>query len=114
MDLAYAIADLAVCRAGASTIAELSTVGLPAVLVPLPGSLDDDQRRNAESVVAIEAAVMIVDSELEPGLLVETLDELLHDRPRRDQMSLNIKKLSRPRAASHVAQHVLAAAKPTA
>lgn len=114
MDLAYAIADLAVCRAGASTIAELSTVGLPAVLVPLPGSLDDDQRRNAESVVAIQAAVMIVDSELEPGLVVKTLDELLHDRPRRDQMSLNIKELFRPQAASHVAQQVLAAAKPTA
>lgn len=111
MDLAYAIADLAVCRAGASTIAELSTVGLPAILVPLPGSLDDDQRKNAESVVANQAAVMILDSELEPGLLIKTLDELLDDRPRRDHMSIQARELVRPDAARQVADHVLGAVK---
>lgn len=110
MELAYAVADLAVCRAGASTIAELSAVGLPAVLVPLPGSLDDDQRKNAESVVASHAGIMILDSEFDATRLIQTLERLLNDPVMLDQMSARIRELARPDAAWDVAECVLAAA----
>ncbi len=112
MHLAYAVADLAVCRAGASTIAELSSVGLPAIFVPLPGSIDDDQRRNAEAFVERNAGVMISDKDFDGGRLYETIDALSLDADRLVQMSVSMRALCRPEAANDVAKHVFEAAKP--
>ncbi|SEO97336.1 undecaprenyldiphospho-muramoylpentapeptide beta-N-acetylglucosaminyltransferase [Trujillonella endophytica] len=76
MDLAYAAADLALCRAGAVTVAELSAVGLPAAFVPLPIG-NGEQRRNALPVVDAGGGVLVEDAELSSGWIAEHLVPLL-------------------------------------
>jgi UDP-N-acetylglucosamine--N-acetylmuramyl-(pentapeptide) pyrophosphoryl-undecaprenol N-acetylglucosamine transferase len=78
MDLAYAAADLALCRAGAVTVAELSAVGLPAAFVPLPIG-NGEQRRNALPVVAAGGGLLVDDAALTPGWVTNTLLPLLTD-----------------------------------
>ena len=77
---AYAWADLAVCRAGAMTIAELQAVGLGAIFVPLAVATDDHQTKNAEVMVKSGAARLIQERDLTPERLGETILELLSDR----------------------------------
>ncbi len=106
MELAYACSDVALCRSGASTVAELAAVSLPAVLVPLPISLDDDQRRNAEAVVEVGGGRLIRDADLEPQALVETLQGLIAHPQELSVMSESIKSLHRPHAARDMADLV--------
>ncbi len=80
MDLAYAAADLALCRAGAVTVAELSAVGLPAAFVPLPIG-NGEQRRNALPVVEAGGGLMVEDADLDAGWLTTHLVPLLTDPP---------------------------------
>lgn len=111
MDLLFAAADLAVCRAGATSVAELAAVGLPSVLVPLPGAPGDHQTANASALVAIGAAVLIVDRDLDGGLLAKTVDQLLCDQGRLRAMSDAAKRWARPDAATRVADLVEAHAR---
>ncbi len=86
---AYGWADLAVCRSGALTVAELAAAGLPAILVPFPAAVDDHQTRNAQFVVAKGAAVLLPESALTPISLAGALRELLEaGRPRFVTMAL--------------------------
>jgi UDP-N-acetylglucosamine--N-acetylmuramyl-(pentapeptide) pyrophosphoryl-undecaprenol N-acetylglucosamine transferase len=78
MDLAYAAADLALCRAGAVTVAELSAVGLPAVFVPLPIG-NGEQRRNAQPVVDAGGGLLVEDAQLDAGWIERHLVPLLVD-----------------------------------
>jgi UDP-N-acetylglucosamine--N-acetylmuramyl-(pentapeptide) pyrophosphoryl-undecaprenol N-acetylglucosamine transferase len=78
MDLAYAAADLALCRSGAVTVAELSAVGLPAVFVPLPIG-NGEQRRNALPVVEAGGGILVEDVELTPSWIESTVVPLLTD-----------------------------------
>jgi UDP-N-acetylglucosamine--N-acetylmuramyl-(pentapeptide) pyrophosphoryl-undecaprenol N-acetylglucosamine transferase len=87
MDLAYAAADLAVCRAGAMTCAELSAVGLPGVFVPLPIG-NGEQRRNAEPLVAAGGGVLVPDDELDGDRLCAEVLPLLQDTERLRTMSV--------------------------
>jgi UDP-N-acetylglucosamine--N-acetylmuramyl-(pentapeptide) pyrophosphoryl-undecaprenol N-acetylglucosamine transferase len=86
MELAYAAADLVLCRAGANTVTETATVGLPAVFVPLPIG-NGEQALNARAVVAAGAALLVPDAALTCEWLCATLPGLLHDRPRLAEMS---------------------------
>ena len=86
MEVVYAEATLVVSRSGGMT-AELTTVGMPSVLVPLPGAPGDHQTANADALVAAGAAVMIPDAELDAGRLAAELDALLADPARLDAMS---------------------------
>jgi len=104
---AYAAADLAVARAGAMTCAELTAVGLPAILVPYPYAADDHQRRNAETLVRAGAAEMILDRELSGERLAARLAALLDDPPRRIAMAAQARGLGRPDAAERVAAECL-------
>jgi len=80
---AYGWADLAVCRAGALTVAELAAAGVPAVLVPFPSAVDDHQTRNAEYAAGAGAAILLPESRLTPVSLAAVLRELLTaGRPR--------------------------------
>ncbi len=76
LPLALAAADLAICRAGASTVAELSVIGTPAVLVPLPIATDDHQRRNAEHLVSIGQARVVPDAELDAQRMLAEIDQM--------------------------------------
>jgi UDP-N-acetylglucosamine--N-acetylmuramyl-(pentapeptide) pyrophosphoryl-undecaprenol N-acetylglucosamine transferase len=99
MDLAYAAADITVCRAGSGTVAELSHVGLPAVLVPYPSAAHDHQSFNAQALVDIGAALMIRDSEVSADRLEQVLTPVLTDPARLATMA----------AAAHQTVHVTAA-----
>jgi UDP-N-acetylglucosamine--N-acetylmuramyl-(pentapeptide) pyrophosphoryl-undecaprenol N-acetylglucosamine transferase len=78
MDLAYAAADLALCRSGAVTVAELSAVGLPAVFVPLPIG-NGEQRRNALPVVEAGGGLLVDDAALDPAWIEARVVPLLTD-----------------------------------
>jgi UDP-N-acetylglucosamine--N-acetylmuramyl-(pentapeptide) pyrophosphoryl-undecaprenol N-acetylglucosamine transferase len=100
----YSAADVAVLRAGANTVAELALAGVPAVLVPLPGSPGDHQGANARLLAAAGAAVVVPDEELDGARLANELDALLADPGRLAGMGEAVKALGRPGAAEAVAQ----------
>lgn len=106
MDLAYAAADLVVCRAGAATLAELTGVGKPAVLIPFPHAAADHQTFNARTLVDAGAAVMIRDADL-PLLLKDSVLELSADTERLRRMASASKKLGKPDAASEMTIKIL-------
>jgi len=108
---AYGWADLAVCRSGALTVAELEAAGVPAVLVPFPAAVDDHQTRNAEHVVRGGAAVLLPESQLTPLSLAEALRELLEaGRPRLTQMATAARGMAITDADERLADACVAAA----
>ena len=103
---AYAWADLAVCRAGALTVAELCAAGLGALLVPFPFAVDDHQTLNAEAMRAAGAALVVQERELDQRL-EETLTDLLDDRAGLLAMAAAARTLARPDAAATIAARCL-------
>ncbi|MDR3357820.1 MAG: undecaprenyldiphospho-muramoylpentapeptide beta-N-acetylglucosaminyltransferase [Desulfovibrio sp.] len=99
---AYRWADLVMCRAGASTTAELCVAGLPAVLVPFPYAAYDHQTHNARILEKAGAAVLLPESGLRPDRAGELLLELLENEERRGRMSLAALGMARPDAATRV------------
>ncbi len=87
MDLAYALSDLTICRAGAITISELAICGQPAVLIPLPSAAADHQMKNARSFAGAGAAQVIRQVDLSPPVLLETINTLISDRDNLERMS---------------------------
>jgi UDP-N-acetylglucosamine--N-acetylmuramyl-(pentapeptide) pyrophosphoryl-undecaprenol N-acetylglucosamine transferase len=106
MEYAYAACDLALCRAGASTLAELMRSGTPAILVPYPFATADHQTENARALVEAGAAVMCADRELN-NRLAGLLRELLADEARLRSMAARARALSRPDAAAAIADAVI-------
>jgi UDP-N-acetylglucosamine--N-acetylmuramyl-(pentapeptide) pyrophosphoryl-undecaprenol N-acetylglucosamine transferase len=107
---AYACADLVVCRAGASTLAEVTAWGLPAVLVPYPHAADDHQEENAVILERAGAAARVADGALDGTALVDIVRTLIEDPARRETMGQASKSLGRPDAADAVAELVLSVA----
>jgi UDP-N-acetylglucosamine--N-acetylmuramyl-(pentapeptide) pyrophosphoryl-undecaprenol N-acetylglucosamine transferase len=103
MPEAFARADLVVCRSGASTVAEITAAGKPAIFVPFPRAADDHQRVNAEALAKSGAAVVVEESKLEGVWLVETIAALLGDSRRLEQMSEAARSLAHPHAARDIA-----------
>jgi UDP-N-acetylglucosamine--N-acetylmuramyl-(pentapeptide) pyrophosphoryl-undecaprenol N-acetylglucosamine transferase len=103
MDLAYAAADLAICRSGAMTVAEVSAVGLPAVYVPLPIG-NGEQRLNALPVVNAGGGMLVADAALTPGVVAEQVAGLLTDPPRLAAMTAAAARVGHRDAARQVAQ----------
>ncbi|HLU73169.1 MAG TPA: undecaprenyldiphospho-muramoylpentapeptide beta-N-acetylglucosaminyltransferase [Nonomuraea sp.] len=106
MDLAYAAADLVLCRSGALTCAELTAVGLPAAYVPLPHG-NGEQRINAERVTAAGGGVLVDDAELSAGWITDHLLPLLHDPERVAAMSEAASALGTKDADTILARKVL-------
>lgn len=104
MASAYGWADLAICRAGALTVAELAAVGLPAVLIPFPHAVDDHQTANARHLVARDAAVLFPQDQLSAERLAAVLSELLGDREHLLTMARNARAMGKPDAAEVVAR----------
>lgn len=102
MPTVYAAADFVVCRAGASSVAELAVAGVPAVLVPLPGAPGDHQTANARALVDAGAAVLVPDGELDADRFAVEVDALLRDPERRATMAAAASSIARPDAASSV------------
>ncbi|MDI3313856.1 MAG: undecaprenyldiphospho-muramoylpentapeptide beta-N-acetylglucosaminyltransferase [Mycobacterium sp.] len=106
MDLAYAAADLVICRAGAMTVAEVSAVGLPAIYVPLPIG-NGEQRLNALPVVNAGGGVLVADADLTPGLVATQVSGLFADPARLAAMTAAAARAGHPDAARRVAQAAL-------
>ena len=109
MELAYAAADAVVCRAGASTLAELTVLGLPSVLVPYPHATADHQTANARSLAAAGGAVVIADDQLDAQRLVAEVEPLLLDDARHAAAAAAARGFGRPDAADQVAALLLRA-----
>lgn len=106
MDLAYAAADLAICRSGAMTVAEVSAVGLPAVYVPLPIG-NGEQRLNALPVVEAGGGLLVADSDLTPSFVSDTVAALLGDAARLATMTAAAARVGHRDAAQQVARIAL-------
>lgn len=107
MSLAYAAADLCLCRAGAGTVAELAALGKPAFLIPYPYAADDHQRLNALVLVRVGGARMLLDRELSGEAVAAFLEEVLEKPFLLEEMGQSAKALGRPDAASHLADVVM-------
>ncbi|MCZ7587202.1 MAG: undecaprenyldiphospho-muramoylpentapeptide beta-N-acetylglucosaminyltransferase [Deltaproteobacteria bacterium] len=107
MASAYARARVVLCRAGATSIAELTALGLPSVLVPYPFAADDHQRANARALEREGAAVVVDDGDASGAHLRSVLNGLLDDPVHLDAMGDAAKRLGRPNAAVDVARRIL-------
>jgi UDP-N-acetylglucosamine--N-acetylmuramyl-(pentapeptide) pyrophosphoryl-undecaprenol N-acetylglucosamine transferase len=107
MDREMKAADLVVCRAGATTLAELAAAGRASILVPLPTATDDHQRKNAQAFVRQGAAVMVDQRELTGERLATELLAFASDGTRRAQVAAAVKRLARPDAATVIVDRVL-------
>lgn len=100
MPAAYAVADIVVCRSGASSMTELSYLGLPSILVPYPVAADDHQTKNAEAFSEKEAAILRQERDLTGENLQSLISELIRDSEKRDILSNNVKALSQDPAGA--------------
>jgi UDP-N-acetylglucosamine--N-acetylmuramyl-(pentapeptide) pyrophosphoryl-undecaprenol N-acetylglucosamine transferase len=100
--LAYAAADLVVCRSGAMTLAEIAACGTPAILIPYPYAAQNHQEVNAHNLVERGAATMILDRELTGERLAQSIAHLIADRQTLRRMSANARTFARPDAAERI------------
>ena len=106
MDLAYAVADVIIARAGALTISELCLAGMPSVLVPSPNEAEDHQTKNAMALVNKNAAVLVRDKEASEKMIT-TAFEVIGNQELMDDMRKNILSLAKPDAAKDIARVVV-------
>jgi len=104
IEKAYAIAEIAVCRAGAMTIAELTACGVASILVPYPHATRDHQTHNARGLAERDAAIVIADKDLTPEILAKTIESLLRDEPRLRRLGRNARAFARVDAAQRIAR----------
>ena len=104
--IAYKLSDLVICRAGANTIAEISAVGIPAILIPYPYATDNHQYWNAYELAKIGGAMIIKQDELKPEKLTELVSNLFRNDEELDNMKKINKSLSKPFAAEHVVDKI--------
>jgi UDP-N-acetylglucosamine--N-acetylmuramyl-(pentapeptide) pyrophosphoryl-undecaprenol N-acetylglucosamine transferase len=100
-------ADLIVCRAGSTTLSEITAAGKAAVLIPLPTATDDHQRKNAEALRVAGAAEVLLQSDMTGKLLAQRIRALAADRDRRSRMASAARALARPDAARVIVDRAL-------
>ena len=100
----FASVSLVVSRSGATTLAELTSLGVPSILIPSPNVTEDHQTKNAQSLEIAGAAVLINESELNDTYLMETLDELMMNKTKREQMSRESIRLGKQNASDLLIQ----------
>jgi UDP-N-acetylglucosamine--N-acetylmuramyl-(pentapeptide) pyrophosphoryl-undecaprenol N-acetylglucosamine transferase len=105
MELAYALSDVVVGRAGALTISELCLQQKASILVPLPSAAEDHQTKNAMALVEKNAAVLVKDKDLEEGL-VPAIEELLTNKKMRDSLIRNIASLGQKDASTKIVEEI--------
>lgn len=100
----YSIADLMICRAGGMTVSEVTACGIPAIFIPLPAAVGNNQVDNAESVANAGAAVVLQQEMLTPEILVDNLYRILIDQDTYSEMKLASRKLGHPSASQAIAE----------
>jgi UDP-N-acetylglucosamine--N-acetylmuramyl-(pentapeptide) pyrophosphoryl-undecaprenol N-acetylglucosamine transferase len=106
MNKAYSACDLLVARAGATTIAELTVLGIPSILIPSPHVAENHQYYNAKSLAGNSAAVLIKDSDVK-SLLKDKILEVVADKKLLNSLSENAKRISKPNAANVIAKSAI-------
>ncbi len=106
MSMAYALADLVICRAGATTVSELTQTGKPAILVPYPYAANDHQTLNARYLADKGAALMIPERELDGQRLLKHINALREDEVKRITMGHQAKRLAKPDAAKTIVTYL--------
>lgn len=107
MAAAYRRADLLVCRAGATTLAEVTACGKACLFIPFPHAVDDHQRRNAEAMLKKDAGFMLLERELSGERLAGLVRELASDPERLAAVGSNARSLARPDAAKMIVDEML-------
>jgi UDP-N-acetylglucosamine--N-acetylmuramyl-(pentapeptide) pyrophosphoryl-undecaprenol N-acetylglucosamine transferase len=110
MPAMFGRADLLVCRSGASTVAEITAAGKPAIFVPFPRAADDHQNVNARALERAGAAMVLDESTLQASRLVDTITGLIEDAGRLEKMSAAAKALAHPQAVEEIGAMVAALA----
>jgi len=104
----YAKASLVISRAGATTLAEITALGKPSILIPFPFAADDHQRKNAEALVAGGAACILLEEGLTSEALSRELAAFLHDHDRQLQLGQAARQLAKPEAVQTIVAQCLA------
>jgi UDP-N-acetylglucosamine--N-acetylmuramyl-(pentapeptide) pyrophosphoryl-undecaprenol N-acetylglucosamine transferase len=107
MGAVYGTADVVLCRAGGTTVAELAALGIPPVFVPYPHHGDAHQSKNAEAYVKSGAASLVEETALSPEMLAEHVAPLLADPARRARRARAMRRMGRPDAADRVVDLIL-------
>ncbi len=110
MEMAYRVADLALARSGASTLAELAAFGVPSILVPYPFAADDHQTKNAAIFDKAGAGVLVPQTELSPQKLCDLVRDILKKDKRRTSMQAAARKIAHLDAAERIADAIEAPA----
>jgi UDP-N-acetylglucosamine--N-acetylmuramyl-(pentapeptide) pyrophosphoryl-undecaprenol N-acetylglucosamine transferase len=101
------VADLAITRAGATTLAELAHWSIPAIVIPIPEEVSHDQRTNALTYAATGAGVVIEDKNLTDSILLAEINRLFDDPALLEKMRASTKQFARPKAGRQIAQEIL-------
>lgn len=107
MNEVLAVSNLAVCRAGASTLSELAIMGLPAILVPYPYAAENHQEMNARALLQKKAVTMVIDEFLDGDTLYQRVSELMFNPQRLKEMSNNMQQQARPNALTDIVDIIL-------
>ena len=105
MDYAYVAADIIISRAGAGSVSELCIVGKPVVFIPSPTVAEDHQTKNAQALVAENAAILIKEKDLEDSFN-NTFSNLYDSEEKQFELSTNIKTLAMPNATNHIVDEI--------
>lgn len=106
MNDAYAVADVIISRAGASSVSELCVVGKPVIFVPSPNVVEDHQTKNAQAIADEKAAILIKETELKDNFQKIFL-EIFNDKEKRKILSENIKALAKPNATKQIVDEII-------
>lgn len=103
----FALADLVISRASASTIAEIAANGKPAILIPLPSAANDHQRMNAYAIAQVGGCVVLEENNLGENMLLKTINDLMNNEELKNKLIGNIKTFYHPDAANMIAEGIL-------
>ncbi|MCC6976937.1 MAG: undecaprenyldiphospho-muramoylpentapeptide beta-N-acetylglucosaminyltransferase [Candidatus Melainabacteria bacterium] len=106
LSIAYALCDLAVSRAGAMTISELCVTATPSIFIPYPFAAQNHQEHNARALEAKGAAAVVLQKDLNPGLLASTVKSILFDKEKLGAMKTAIQQMGKPNAAADIADQL--------
>lgn len=112
MPKAYSACDLVICRAGASTLTELSCLSIPSLLIPYPYAADNHQKANALAFSTKKAALLFEEKDLDAGILLAEILGLVDNPAALEAMAYAAKKLSRPQAANDIATLLISPSTP--
>jgi UDP-N-acetylglucosamine--N-acetylmuramyl-(pentapeptide) pyrophosphoryl-undecaprenol N-acetylglucosamine transferase len=106
MPAVYAVADLILCRSGASSLTEIAHAGLASILVPYPYAADDHQTKNADVFAKAGAALLVQESQLDPSSLAALVTSVLADPVKLQVMSQAARALDVPDAAKRICERI--------